>query len=126
MPLVLALTADRLPVANSVTFAFALAASTFCPLLVLGIWWRGLTAKERSRPDRRRTVCRRCAGAHDRAAAGGLVRPLMSQPAAWSVPVGFALMVGVSLLTRADIPTNVARTMVRLHTPERLNVDRRF
>jgi Na+(H+)/acetate symporter ActP len=50
---------------------------------------------------------------------------LMSQPAAWSVPVGFALMVGVSLLTRADRPTNVARTMVRLHTPERLDVDRR-
>ena len=24
--------------------AFAVAASTFCPLLVLGIWWRGLTA----------------------------------------------------------------------------------
>ncbi|WP_332643394.1 sodium/solute symporter [Aeromicrobium sp.] len=127
VPLVLALTADRLPVANSVTFAFALAASTFCPLLVLGIWWRGLTAK----------------GAIAGLIGGGLcagVAPvltiarqpegwfglLMSQPAAWSVPVGFALMVGVSLLTRADIPTNVARTMVRLHTPERLDVDRRF
>jgi cation/acetate symporter len=23
--------------------AFPVAASTFCPLLVLGIWWRGLT-----------------------------------------------------------------------------------
>ena len=44
VPLVLALSADRIPVASSVTFAFALAASTFCPLLVLGIWWRGLTA----------------------------------------------------------------------------------
>ncbi|GAA3518940.1 hypothetical protein GCM10022234_13070 [Aeromicrobium panaciterrae] len=127
VPLVLALSADRLPVANSVTFAFALAASTFCPLLVLGIWWRGLTA----------------AGAIAGLIGGGLcagVAPvltiarqpegwfglLMSQPAAWSVPVGFALMIGVSLLTRADIPTNVARTMVRLHTPERIDVDRRF
>ena len=26
-----------------VTWAFTVAASTFCPLLVLGIWWRGLT-----------------------------------------------------------------------------------
>ena len=26
-----------------VGLAFAVAASTFCPLLVLGIWWRGLT-----------------------------------------------------------------------------------
>ena len=28
-----------------VTSAFAVAASTFCPLLVLGIWWRRLTAR---------------------------------------------------------------------------------
>ena len=44
VPLLLALSAERIAVASSVTFAFALAASTFCPLLVLGIWWRGLTA----------------------------------------------------------------------------------
>ena len=29
--------------ADTVGLAFAVAASTFCPLLVLGIWWRGLT-----------------------------------------------------------------------------------
>ena len=51
---------------------------------------------------------------------------LMSQPAVWSVPVGFGLMVGVSLATRARVPANVGRTMVRLHTPERVQVDRRF
>ena len=28
-----------------VGWAFALAASTFCPLLLLGIWWAGLTAR---------------------------------------------------------------------------------
>jgi Na+(H+)/acetate symporter ActP len=127
VPLVLALSAERIAVASSVTFAFALAASTFCPLLVLGIWWRGLTAH----------------GAIAGLVGGGLsagvaaiitiaVRPdgwfgvVMSQPAAWSVPIGFALMIGVSLATRSDIPANVSRTMVRLHTPERLDVDRRF
>lgn len=124
-PLVLALSAERIAVANSVTFAFALAASTFCPLLVLGIWWRGLTA----------------AGAVSGIIAGGLcagVAPvltiawgptgwlgaLMSQPAAWSVPIGFGVMTGVSLLTRGTIPGNVSRTMVRLHTPEHIDVDR--
>ncbi|MET0467435.1 MAG: cation acetate symporter [Aeromicrobium sp.] len=126
VPLALALSAERIAVANSVTFAFALAASTFCPLLVLGIWWRGLTA----------------AGAIAGMIGGGLcagVAPiltiawgpqgwlglLMSQPAAWSVPIGFGLMIGVSLLTRGDIPGNVSRTMVRLHTPEHIDVDRR-
>ena len=35
--------APDLSVARAVGLAFAVAASTFCPLLVLGIWWRGLT-----------------------------------------------------------------------------------
>lgn len=126
VPVALALSAERIPVASSVTFAFALAASTFCPLLVLGVWWRGLTD----------------AGAIAGLVGGGLcagvapvltiaARPdgwfgaLMSQPALWSVPVGFALMIGVSVLTRHRVPANVARTMVRLHTPERVDVDRR-
>lgn len=122
VPLSLALLAEPIPVASSVTFAFALAASTFCPLLVLGIWWRGLTAP----------------GAIAGLVGGGLcagiapiltiaVRPdgwlgtLMGQPAAWSVPVGFGLMIGVSLLTRSQVPATVSRMMSRLHLPEGLD-----
>ncbi len=125
VPLVLALSADRIPVASSVTFAFALAASTFCPLLVLGIWWRGLTA----------------AGAIAGLIGGGLcagvapiitisARPegwfgvLAALPAAWSVPLGFALMIGVSLITRQTIPADISRTMVRLHAPEGVELQR--
>ena len=37
----LALLAEGVGVARAVGLAFAVAASTFCPLLVLGIWWRG-------------------------------------------------------------------------------------
>ncbi len=35
--------AGGLDVSQVVGLAFAVAASSFCPLLVLGIWWRGLT-----------------------------------------------------------------------------------
>ena len=42
-----ALPGARVDVGALVTSAFAVAASTFCPLLVLGIWWRGLTARAR-------------------------------------------------------------------------------
>ena len=125
VPLGLALAIQRIPVATSVTFAFALAASTFCPLLVLGIWWRGLTAP----------------GAVAGLIAGGvgaglapLVRAsidttatwriLIDYPAAWSVPLGFGVMIAVSLATRNRIPTSVSRTMVRLHTPEGVSLDR--
>lgn len=43
VPATLSLLGVRTGLADTVTLAFALAASTFCPLLVLGIWWRGLT-----------------------------------------------------------------------------------
>ena len=42
-PCAVALAAPDVGVARTVGLAFAVAASTFCPLLVLGIWWRGLT-----------------------------------------------------------------------------------
>ncbi|MFF3442580.1 cation acetate symporter [Streptosporangium sp. NPDC002721] len=126
VPLGLAVFARTLPVADVVGLAFAVAASSFCPLLVLGIWWRRLTP----------------AGAMAGLLAGGglacgavlmtigggphtgLVGALLAQPAAWTVPIAFLVMVVVSLLTPGRIPPNVARTMVRLHTPEILNLDR--
>ena len=44
LPLPLALAASTLELSRNVGLVFAVAASTLCPLLVLGIWWRGLTA----------------------------------------------------------------------------------
>ncbi|MGH3713074.1 MAG: cation acetate symporter [Micromonosporaceae bacterium] len=126
VPFGLAVAGQRLPVANTVGLAFAVAASTFCPLLLLGIWWRRLTD----------------AGAVAGMAAGGLasgtavvltivdgagtgwVSALLAQPAAWTVPLAFAVMVAVSLATPRRTAPHVARTMVRLHTPEQLDVDR--
>ncbi len=126
VPLALALSAERIAVASSVTFAFALAASTFCPLLVLGIWWRGLTAPGAIAGMVGGGLCAGVAPVLTIAGSpDGWFGTAMSQPALWSVPVGFGLMIGVSLLTRGSVPLNVARTMVRLHTPERLDVDRR-
>ena len=127
VPLVLAFVAEPIPVASSVVFAFALAASTFCPLLVLGIWWRGLTSAGAIAGLIGGGIC---AGAAPFVTLAldveGWWGTLMSQPAVWSVPVGFGLMVGVSLATRSRVPATVGRTMVRLHTPERVQVDRRF
>ena len=46
------------------------------------------------------------------------------QPAAWTVPMAFATMIGVSLRTQHRVPVHVSRTMVRLHTPEAVELDR--
>lgn len=126
VPLAVALVVAEVGVAESVGLAFAVAASTFCPLLVLGIWWRGLTD----------------AGALAGLAAGGLgaggaavlnlagvdatgwAGALLTQPAAWSVPLAFAVMVLVSLATASRVPANARRVLVRLHTPETLGSGR--
>jgi Na+(H+)/acetate symporter ActP len=126
VPLAAAVLAPDLSVARAVGLAFAFAASTFCPLLVLGIWWRGLTA--------RGAVAGLVTGGLG-AAAGvvwtlydgdpvGWADVLLGQPAAWSVPLAFAVMVGASLATRRDAPAHASRFMVRLHTPEVVPLDR--
>ena len=122
----LALPAASLPLGQVVGLAFAVAASTFCPLLVLGIWWRGLTAAG--------AVAGLLVGGGLAGAAvlgtligvvdGGWPQALLGQPAAWTVPSAFAVMVVVSLATRSRVPADVGRTMLRLHAPEALGLRR--
>ena len=126
VPLLVALTLPNIGVARAVGLAFAVAASTFCPLLVLGIWWRGLTDVG--------AVAGIAAGGLGSGAAvvwvladgtaSGWVGVLLSQPAAWSVPLAFAVMVLVSRATAGRVPAHTRRFMVRLHTPEVLQLDR--
>jgi cation/acetate symporter len=119
-----------------VGWAFAIAASSFFPLLVLGIWWRGLTTL----------------GAALGAAVGGLAatagilltmvslvdQPLagflgrhsalaviLAQPAIVTIPVAFAVMVGVSIL-RPRLPGEVGVKMLQLHIPDRLGLRRDY
>jgi cation/acetate symporter len=126
VPCVVALLAPNLGVARAVGLAFAMAAATFCPLLLLGIWWRRLTPAG--------AIAGLVVGGLTSAVAiawtvgvstpSGWVDALMGQPAAWTVPLALATMVTVSLLTRARVPDHADRFLVRLHTPENLELDR--
>jgi Na+(H+)/acetate symporter ActP len=105
-----------------VGWAFAIAASTFCPLLLLGIWWRRLTWI---------------------GALGGLIlgggtssiaviltmlgigktgwpAVLLGEPAIWTVPLAFLTMVGLSLATPRSLPHDVTQKLLALHLPERV------
>lgn len=121
VPLLLSLAASHLPVSEVVGMAFAVAASSFCPLLLLGIWWRGLTAPGvvaglvTGGGAAVAAVSARIAGF----APHGWGAALLAQPAAWSVPLAFTAMVGVSLLTRSRRPSDVTSILLRLHAPER-------
>ena len=126
VPLVLAFFAASLHVADLVGLAFAVAASSFCPLLLLGIWWRGLTARGATAGLiaggglATAAVLAAIAGVD----ADGWAGALLAQPAAWTVPLAFAVMIGVSFATRDRQTRDVARIMVRLHAPEQVRVDR--
>jgi cation/acetate symporter len=124
VPVGLALAARGLDISVLVGWAFALAASTFCPLLLLGIWWERLTAR----------------GAATGLISGAVIATslifaglaiedfhpavdaLLTQPAVISVPVAFAVMVLVSLRDRAGRRTADAE-LLALHAPEDLGLE---
>ncbi|MQY33755.1 Monocarboxylic acid transporter [Streptomyces sp. RB17] len=120
VPTAAAAVVSDLPVADAVGLAFAVSASSFCPLLVLGIWWRGLTPPGAiaglvlGGGSALTAVTATIAGG----ARSGWLHTLLAWPAVWSVPVGFAAMVLISLATRSRVPPGTAATMARLHLPE--------
>ncbi|MFF5265218.1 cation acetate symporter [Actinomadura viridis] len=126
VPLGLSIAARSLAVADVVGLAFAVAASTFCPLLVLGVWWRRLTVAGALAGLVTGGALAGAAVVVTIAAGppSGLPGALLAQPAAWTVPVAFAVMIVVSWCTPRGVPPGVVRMMVRLHTPESLDVDR--
>ena len=125
IPAVVALAVRSVDISILVGWAFALAASTFCPLFVLGIWWPRLTSQ----------------GAAVGIIVGGVVAigmitagvvvgaqglngsldSLLTQPAIVSVPLAFAAMIAASLATAA--PADIGAHMLALHAPEGLGLE---
>ena len=128
LPVPLALAAASFELSRGVGLVFAVAASTLCPLLVLGIWWRRLTATG--------AVAGLAVGASTSALAtllaatgwvgddlaGGWPAAVVGYPAAVTVPLAFATMVAVSRLTRRSVPKDVSRLFARMHLPERMGM----
>ncbi len=110
-----------------VGWAFAIAASSFGPLLVLGIWWRGLS--------RHGALAGLLLGGG--AASGAVVATmagvghqgwpavLLGTPALWTVPLAFTTMVVVSRLTPGTVPADVTSRLLTLHLPEAVRRPRR-
>jgi cation/acetate symporter len=120
---------ERFYINMLVGWAFAIAASSFFPLLVLGIWWKGLTVFG--------AALGTCLGGLSASAAilltmirGGTyglfpdtpLDTLLAQPAIWSIPVAFATMIAASLATRDSVPVDVNKKMLRMHVPESLGL----
>lgn len=119
VPLGIASITESMGLAGSVGLVFAFTASTICPVLLLGIWWRGLTDTGAIAGMVAGGVL--CGGAMLAGAilGAGQTPVWLALPAAWTVPAAFAVMVLVSRATRHRVPTTLTRLMTRLHTPER-------
>jgi cation/acetate symporter len=116
----LGLGAERFDINVLVGWAFAIAASAFCPLLILGVWWRHFTWVGAA------AGLLVGGGAASVAVLATMFGPplsgwlgaLLSQPAAWSVPLAFCAATVGSLMTASRRPLRVNSHLARMHTPE--------
>ncbi len=132
----LGLAVEQFDISVLVGWAFAIAASSFFPLLVLGIWWRRLTTFGAAVGVALGGGVATCAIVTTMVATVssplGLflaqhssLAVVLAQPAIVTVPLAFACMVGISLL-RPTPPIAVSAKMVQLHAPERLGLRREY
>ncbi len=130
----LGLLVESFDITKMVGWAFAIAAASYFPLLLLGAWWRGLTMPG--------AACGMLVGGSSSLAAivtsmlldkkiltgyvDPLARSLMEQPAIWGVPLSVGLMIVVSLATAHKVPRDVDLKMLRLHAPEEMGLSKDY
>ena len=113
-----------------VGWAFAIGASSYFPLLLMGAWWSNLTkagavvgmlgggAASVSAVVYSMLVDKGLAAA----SSSPVVMTLTTQPAIWTVPFALLLMVVVSLMTQRMVPADIRLKMLKLHAPEQLGL----
>ncbi|MCL4442139.1 MAG: cation acetate symporter [Firmicutes bacterium] len=116
-----------------VGWAFAIAAASYFPMLIVSVWWRRtsfigaatgmlgggisalvaivsvMLADKKMIPSLGKIY-----------AANPVIRSLAEQPAIWAVPLALILIFVVSLLTPDAVPRDAGRKMLVLHAPEEL------
>ena len=126
VPLALAIAVRQTDISLTVGMSFALAASTFCPILVLGVWWRKLTWVGAAAGMLVGGCLVLGALVVDTVSGltGNWAPGVFSQPALITVPIAFLTVVLVSKATPAKIPADVAQIRLRMHAPDNLGLTR--
>jgi len=114
--------------------AFAIAAASYFPLLLMSVWWRGMTMKGAAAGmlggGLLALACTTVTNLSDLKivdlatfwAGHPLLRILAEQPAIWCMPVAIFLMVVVSKATASQVPKDIRLKMLVLHAPENLGL----
>jgi Na+(H+)/acetate symporter ActP len=126
VPLALAIAVRQSDISLTVGMSFALAASTFSPILLLGVWWRKLTWVGAAAGivvggclTLTALVVSTISGL-----TGGWAPSMVSQPAIITVPIAFLTVIVISKMTPAKIPADVAQVRLRMHAPDGLGLTR--
>ena len=123
-----------------VGWAFAIAATSYFPLLFLSTWWRGITMKGAATgmlvggttslvaiaSTMFADEAKWAAGLKAWYATHPLWRILAEQPAIWALPLAMGLMFVISKLTAKEVPADVRMKMLVLHAPEKLGLKQEY
>ena len=119
VPLGVALATVPQGLVTSVANVFVFAASALSPVIVLGIWWRRLTARGAISGMLVGSVL--CGTALIASTLfgpqAGPMAAALAQPGAWTIPSATLTCIAVSLFDRRA-PLNTDRMLSRIHTPE--------
>jgi len=141
---------EKLEINFMVGQAFAIAASSYFPLLFMSVWWRGMTMKGAAAGMLAGGICALIAVALTNVstlaldpgemgrifavfkplnafwAQHPLLRILCEQPAIWTVALAIGLMIVVSKATAAQVPGDIRMKMLVLHAPEKLGLKQEY
>jgi len=129
---------EALQINFMVNQAFAIAASSYFPLLFMSVWWRGMTMKGAATGMLGGGLCALlCTGTIILGDIGRinlagfwvqhpLLRILVEQPAIWTMPLSLGLMFIVSRATAAQVPPDIRMKMLVLHAPEELGLKQEY
>jgi Na+(H+)/acetate symporter ActP len=147
----LGLCVEQFDINKLVGWAFAIAATSYFPLLFLSTWWRGMTMKGAATGmligGTLSLIAIVSTMVSDLAAAAikagttpsslgkwlvdwyahhPLARVMAEQPAIWGLPLAILLMIVVSKATRHTIPSDISQKMLVLHAPESLGLKQEY
>ncbi|MBM7771106.1 Na+(H+)/acetate symporter ActP [Actinokineospora baliensis] len=122
VPLALALVLRPSDISLSIGMTFALAASTFSPVLLLGIWWRKITwvGAAAGMVVGGTMVLTSIVITTVSGYTGGWAPSFLQQPALATVPIAFLVVMITSKATQGRIPPDTNRIRLRMHAPDRL------
>jgi cation/acetate symporter len=123
-----------------VGWAFAIAATSYFPLLFLSTWWRRITMKGAATgmlvggtlsliaiaTTMLADQAKWAAGLKAWYAHHPLERTLAEQPAIWALPLAIVLMLVISKLTQRSVPADIRMKMLVLHAPEKLGLKQEY